>query len=538
MPIYEVTSPDGRTLEIDGPAPPSEAVLAQIFAKMPKQDDSAFRQWYGEKAKQYDLNPNPDDPAQFYDYRAAFAANASPDASGHWPSQFKKPGHPNMVVGGFNVQTGERVPGTPQASEAELVRLGWDPETAKKLSQSQRTWTDTAVDALPTVGGLVGGIAGAVGGPLGAIGGAALGGAAGEGYKQIANRLRGKDAPTSPVDAVTSMAAQGAMQGGAEAIGGAVTKGATKAASAVYRGYLKPSLSKQMLPRANEIVNTALDEAIPISRSGIQTAERVINEIKGEVDEILKSTPGHIDLHAVAEKVRRFAKARYYTAGADMTNFNAAMKVADNIDAHPSIMRPGPKVAQEVQSTILDPSGKPVTRIDMVPGPKVADTKASLTAANKVKGTLDTEIGEASFGVESGASKTTKKYGRHAMRVALEKQAAKIAPLNARESKLIDAAKTIARAVEREANQQKLYGAKTIAAGMAGSGLYASGQTDSTTAAATAFALRAGLHPAVASRAAIVSRRLAKELGVGAMTAARLAIFALSGEADQHQQAE
>jgi hypothetical protein len=97
-------------------------------------EEARFRQWYATMAAQQDLNPDPDDPSQFYDYRAAFKAGAKPDATGHWPSTFKKAGHPNMIVGGFHVQTGQRVPGTPRADEATLVQLGWDPQTAKQLA--------------------------------------------------------------------------------------------------------------------------------------------------------------------------------------------------------------------------------------------------------------------------------------------------------------------------------------------------------------------------------------------------------------------
>ena len=126
--------------------------LAQDLQRADREP--AFQQWYGKKAKEYGLNPNPDAPEQFYDYRAAFEAGAEPDpVSKHWPSQFKKPGHPNEIVGGFNTRTGERVPGTPRASEQELVRLGWEPEAAKRLAASpeQRPapmsahgWTDPA----------------------------------------------------------------------------------------------------------------------------------------------------------------------------------------------------------------------------------------------------------------------------------------------------------------------------------------------------------------------------------------------------------
>jgi hypothetical protein len=102
---------------------------------MPDQD-AAFRQWYQRMAQQYGLSSNPDAPDQFYDYRAAFRAGAKPDASGHWPSAFKKAGHPNEVVGGFNTRTGERVPGTPRANAAELIQMGWEPATAQRLAQT------------------------------------------------------------------------------------------------------------------------------------------------------------------------------------------------------------------------------------------------------------------------------------------------------------------------------------------------------------------------------------------------------------------
>jgi hypothetical protein len=106
----------------------------------PTPDEAAFRRWYMRMAQRWDLSPDPDAPDQFYDYRAAWRAGATPDPTGHWPSDFKKAGHPNMVVGGFNVQTGERVPGTPLAkSVEELIQQGWDPATARQLWSTVQT---------------------------------------------------------------------------------------------------------------------------------------------------------------------------------------------------------------------------------------------------------------------------------------------------------------------------------------------------------------------------------------------------------------
>ena len=95
-------------------------------------DEPQFQTW----AKQWGIADVADDPRQFYDYRAAFRAGATPDETGHWPSEFKREGHPDLVKGGFDTRTGARVPGTPQASEEELVKLGWSKEDAARLSRA------------------------------------------------------------------------------------------------------------------------------------------------------------------------------------------------------------------------------------------------------------------------------------------------------------------------------------------------------------------------------------------------------------------
>jgi hypothetical protein len=72
-------------------------------------NENAFKAWYAKHAQKQGLNPNPDDPQHYYDYRAAFAAGAEPDAYGHWPSQFKQEGHPRMIIEGVNTKTGQPI---------------------------------------------------------------------------------------------------------------------------------------------------------------------------------------------------------------------------------------------------------------------------------------------------------------------------------------------------------------------------------------------------------------------------------------------
>lgn len=103
-------------------------------------DEGAFQDWYKSQAAKTGINPNPDDPKHFYDYRAAFKADAAPDASGHWPSKFKQEGHPNMVIDGIDTRTGEpvdpmivrNVQGVDVGTRALVKNWAATPEVAKR----------------------------------------------------------------------------------------------------------------------------------------------------------------------------------------------------------------------------------------------------------------------------------------------------------------------------------------------------------------------------------------------------------------------
>ena len=59
-----------------------------------------FRNWYTNAIAPLGLNPNPDDPGHFYDYRGAWVSGVpAPTAEGgHWPSIYKHDDHPNRFV--------------------------------------------------------------------------------------------------------------------------------------------------------------------------------------------------------------------------------------------------------------------------------------------------------------------------------------------------------------------------------------------------------------------------------------------------------
>ena len=105
---------------------------------------------------------------------------------------------------------------------AAATRVYQDANPGKK-QPPVKSWTDTAVDALPAIAGTAGAIIGGAGGTVlgmgvggipGAAGGAAVGTAGGEAAKQLINRFRGADAPQTISEAATGIAVP-ALEAGA-----------------------------------------------------------------------------------------------------------------------------------------------------------------------------------------------------------------------------------------------------------------------------------------------------------------------------------
>ena len=111
-------------------APTMSDLLGSMKPAVSHPPEREFQNW---------LQDNDIDPRELevYDFRQAMMAGAKRDESGHWPSDFKYETHPDIVVGGFHTKTGQRVPTAPLAGSVdELIRLGWEPKTARQLWDS------------------------------------------------------------------------------------------------------------------------------------------------------------------------------------------------------------------------------------------------------------------------------------------------------------------------------------------------------------------------------------------------------------------
>lgn len=109
---------DRITAQLEAEGLPEQDVLEtvndfkSIYDPDAQHDESDFKDWYNQQrlqliAQGVDLSPNPDAPEHFYNYRAAYRSGQGPDETGHWPSRFKKEGHPELIVNGVDTRTGK-----------------------------------------------------------------------------------------------------------------------------------------------------------------------------------------------------------------------------------------------------------------------------------------------------------------------------------------------------------------------------------------------------------------------------------------------
>lgn len=137
-----------------------------------------------------------------------------------------------------------------------------------------KTWTDMAVNAIPAIAGAAGSVIGGMGGTVlgfgvggvpGAAGGALVGTAGGEAAKQLINRARGADAPTTMSQAASEIALPAVEAGAATAVLGGAGKLLRPVAGTLLQkagGAMEsPSTVRQMVGKAVSATGKLIDAA-------------------------------------------------------------------------------------------------------------------------------------------------------------------------------------------------------------------------------------------------------------------------------------
>lgn len=348
-------------------------------------DEARFQSWYANAIQGRDLDPNPDAPDHHYNYRMAFKAGVWPNDAGHWPSEFKDASHPNRYVDGQDTTSGQpqtlaqrikakypgqyddladseleakivaKYPGAyddlPRTQSAAVMVKG-QPVSIDDYNQDptqqtrQSTWTDTAIDWLPAVGGAVGGLAGNVPGAI-------VGGMVGQRLKHYGEAYRGERPLPALGTAMKEVALQGGVQGASEGAGQLIGKAMSAVAPRLMQSALKPgvkALARDMRAGAPvpKVVQTLLDEGINVSPGGVAKLQDILETTNAGIEKAVANSPARIDPRTVAARV--LPTAQKFSEQVDpLKDLTAIGETVERFLDHPTLGSSGLSVREAQQ---------------------------------------------------------------------------------------------------------------------------------------------------------------------------------------------
>lgn len=282
-------------------------------------------------------------------------------------------------------------------------------------------WIDTATGWLPAVGATAGGLVGSatdlVTGPAGTIGGAALGGAAGEAYKELINRARGRSGPATTAAATEAIGKEGAIQGAAQAVGETVVGPAARAVGGrLMQSAVKPGLkfltkSGGALP---PVVKTLLDEGVNVTPGGVAKLQALVDATNSEIKSALAPSTATIAPLRVASRLNETART-----------------FANQVNPHADL-----EAISQAGENFLDAHGAPLT---------VQDAQA-------LKQGTYARIGE-KYGQSGAASIEAEKSLARGLKEEIANEVPDVSALNAREGKLLEALHVVGKRVALAGNR-------------------------------------------------------------------------------------
>ena len=214
--------------------------------------------------------------------------------------------------------------------------------------------------------------------------------------------------------ALTALGTEGLARGAGWGVG----KVARPVATRLYQSALKPSTALGA-PRIARMVDTGLNEAIPVSSGGAAKLGSAIGDVNDQIQSTIDAAPTRtISKGKVLQRLNPVAD-----------RFAEQVNPTSDLDA---IAKSGNEFAE--------------THPGDIPGP----------SAQRIKQGTYRAIGEKNFGELGGAATEAQKAMARGLKEELANQYPELKDLNARDSRLIDLQDALERAVVRSANREPL----------------------------------------------------------------------------------
>lgn len=238
-------------------------------------------------------------------------------------------------LGFFGLEPNEKV-----TQYRDILNSGGKLEDVLNLAeQRERERIDSNYEKAPMVGGVIGGM-------VGGIPGAAIGGAAGEAARQLNRHADGRG-PSSMGEAAKSIAIRGALEGGATAVGGVVSKGIAKAAPRLMQSALKPTQSvlDEYGTTAPRLVKTLLDEGVNVTQGGLAKLQALLKATNSEIRKAVNAASGDIDKSLVSARALETA-AKMSKQVNPTADLKAVSDVVEEFTNHPVFKGPKLSIAE------------------------------------------------------------------------------------------------------------------------------------------------------------------------------------------------
>ena len=195
------------------------------------------------------------------------------------------------------------------------------------------------------------------------------------------------------------------------------------AGKSLMQSALKPSKAEHLSGRGARAVQTMLDEGVSVSKGGVEKMQSAISSLNDEIAGIIKNSSKTIDKNAVASRLQDVMKK--YEASIDPSDLKAIENVWTSFLAHPQL------------------AGKKDMAIQL---------------AQRMKQAGNAKLGDAAYGtgLKPAAERDAFKGLVRGLKEEIAAAEPRVAPLNKRESDLINASKIAGNRVAMDANKNPL----------------------------------------------------------------------------------
>ena len=230
----------------------------------------------------------------------------------------------------------------------------------------------------------------------------ALGGAAGEGVRQVVRSAQGKwdQVPATMGDRVKAMGREAVGQGGLEGLGRGAAKIVTPVAKAAYGLAMRPAKALQKEYGLRTLINQGFQDKVLPSALGEGRAGRLVGESRDAATAIANKSETPINLPRVLQRATDDQTARatreMATAGITPPTDKIATQVGNVLASNPETVTPGQLLTlRRGADDIANPAFK-AARMPGGAGRVPAGTEASVarSMANAERQTLDDVLGK------------------------------------------------------------------------------------------------------------------------------------------------